>query len=162
MNIDGTVYIAEGVRLVGEQITIGKDSSVWFNSVIRQTGDEPVTIGSRTNFQDLSVIHTAEGYPVSVGDGVTIGHMCLIHGCTIGNNTLIGMGSTVMNGAVIGNNCLIGAGSLVTEGKTIPDGMLAFGRPAKVVRELTEEELASLEDSAEEYCRDARRLSGRE
>lgn len=155
MDIDKTVYIADGAKIVGDNITIGAGSSVWFNSVIRCDESETVTIGRDTNFQDLSVMHTAPGYSTSVGDGVTIGHMCLIHGCTIGDNTLIGMGSIVMNGAVIGSNCIIGAGSLVTEGKVIPDGSMAFGRPAKIVKELTEEQIEGNRASARAYADEA-------
>lgn len=157
MKIDDSVFVADGAKLIGDGLSIGKESSVWFNAVVRCDEDITVTIGERTNIQDLCTVHTAPGYPVSVGDGVTVGHMSLIHGCTIGNNTLIGMGSIIMNGAVVGSNCIIGAGSLVTEGKVIPDGSMAFGRPAKVVRELTEEEIASLTESADHYVDDSRR-----
>ena len=143
--------MADGVVLDGEDISIGRDSSVWFNSVLRVNKGESIVIGERTNIQDLSMIHTGKGHSVRIGDGVTVGHMCLLHGCTIGSNTVIGMGSIVMNGASIGSNCMIGAGSLVTEGKTIPDGCLAYGRPAKVIRELTEDEIRSLAGAAEEY-----------
>lgn len=151
MKIDKSVFMADGAKVVGENITIGAGSSVWFNSVIRCDDGETIEIGERTNFQDLSTMHTGTGCSVKVGDDVTIGHMCLIHGCTIGSNTLIGMGSIVMNNASIGDNCIIGAGSLVTEGKTIPDGMMAFGRPAKVVRPLTEEEIENITHSAVLY-----------
>lgn len=156
MKIDDTVYVADGAKIVGENITIGRDSSVWYNSVIRCDKTETVSIGERTNIQDLTMIHTATGHSVSIGNGVTIGHQCLIHGCTIGDNTLIGMGSVIMNDAVIGNNCIIGAGSLVTEGKIVPDGTMAFGRPAKPVKDLTEEQIRDIALSAEVYVEESR------
>ncbi len=158
MDVKDSVYIADGAKIVGNNISIGDESSVWFNSVIRQSGDTYVEIGDRTNIQDLCVIHTGAVESVKIGDDVTVGHMCLIHGCSIGNNTLVGMNSTIMNGAVIGENCVIGAGSLVTEGKTIPDGCMAFGRPAKVVRELTEGEIAKLKLSAQTYVDESREM----
>lgn len=152
MDIDKTVFIADGVRLAGDDISIGKDSSIWYNSVLRCSSGDKIIIGERSNIQDLCLLHiSTRGHSVIVGDGVTVGHMCIIHGCTIGDNTLIGMGSTIMNGAVIGKNCIIGAGSLVTQGKTIPDGTLAFGRPAKVIRELTEDEIEGNRRAAEKY-----------
>lgn len=153
MSIDKTVFMAEGCRVAGENISIGRDSSVWYNTVIRCDETESVSIGERTNIQDLSMIHTAIGYPVRIGNNVSVGHMCIIHGCTIGDNTLIGMGSTIMNGAVVGSNCVIGAGSLVTEGKEIPDGSMAFGRPAKIVRELSQEQIEEFMGPAERYVK---------
>ena len=165
MKTDRSVFIADGAKLVGDNISIGKDSSVWYNAVIRsgESSDEYIRIGERTNIQDLTMIHVAHGGPVSIGSDVTIGHQCLIHGCTIGDNTLIGMGSIIMDNAVIGSNCVIGAGSLVTEGKVIPDGSLAFGSPAKVVRALTEEQIADVSHSAELYVqeKDSHLISGK-
>lgn len=161
MKIDESVYIADGAIVNGDNITIGKDSSVWFNSVVRCDEEQSITVGERTNIQDLTMVHVGTGYSVSVGDDVTVGHMCLLHGCTIGNNTLIGMGSIVMNGAVIGENCVIGAGSLVTEGKTIPDGTMAFGRPAKVVRDLTPEEIEGIRYSADTYVEEAAHMKAK-
>lgn len=155
MKIDKTVYVAEGAKMIGDNITIGANSSIWYNSVIRCDENESIVIGEGTNIQDLSMMHTAPGVSVKVGNGVTIGHMCLIHGCTIGDNTLIGMGSVVMDNAVIGNNCIIGAGSLVTGGTVIPDGYMAFGRPAKVVKELTSEQIESNKYSAELYVHES-------
>lgn len=155
MNTDKSVFIAEGAKVIGDRISIGAGSSVWYNSVVRCSDDDSISIGANTNIQDLCMLHTGHGYSVSVGDGVTVGHMCIIHGCTIGDNTLIGMGSTIMNGAVVGKNCIIGAGSLVTEGKIIPDGSMAFGRPAKVVKELTEEQIAGIKYSADLYSEEA-------
>lgn len=155
MDIDKTVFIAEGARVIGDKISIGQGSSVWYNAVVRCSDDDSVTIGENTNIQDLCMVHTGHGYSVNVGSNVTVGHMCIIHGCTIGDNTLIGMGSIVMNGAEIGKNCVIGAGSLVTEGKVIPDGSMAFGRPAKIVKELTEEQIAGIKYSADLYVKEA-------
>ena len=154
MIIDETVYIADGARLVGDNISIGKNSSIWYNSVIRCDENESVVIGEGTNIQDLSTIHTGTGFSVKIGNGVTAGHMCLLHGCTIGDNTLIGMGSVIMDNAVIGNNCIIGAGSLVTGGTVIPDGHMAFGRPARVVKELNDEQIEHNKLSAEVYVQE--------
>ena len=159
MTIDETVYIADGAKIVGQNIKIGERSSVWFNSVIRCDENETVTIGSKTNIQDLTMVHTGPGHSVNIGDGVTVGHKCLIHGCSIGDNTLIGMGSIIMDGAHIGSNCVIGAGSLVTEGKLIPDGSLAFGSPAKVIREAGEDMIANNKHSADLYAEEAAKLT---
>ncbi len=146
---ESKVYIAEGARVIGD-VTIGDYSGIWYNAVVR--GDEEaIRIGERTNIQDNCTLHADHGYPVEIGDGATIGHACIIHGCSIGDNSLIGMGSIVLNGAKIGNNCLIGAGSLVTGGTVIPDGWMAFGSPAKPVRPLKEEEIAGNEASAKSY-----------
>jgi carbonic anhydrase/acetyltransferase-like protein (isoleucine patch superfamily) len=151
-------HIAKECVLVGN-VTIGSDSSVFYHSTLR--GDiEPIVIKDGTNVQDNCVFHASTGSPVTVGNGVTIGHSSIIHGCEIGDNSLIGMGSIVMNGAKIGRNCLLGAGSLVTEGTHIPDGSLAYGRPAKVIRPLKEEEIASLYHSRDVYIECSRRLFG--
>ena len=150
MEIAENVYIAKGVLMRGN-VKIGEQSSVWFNSVVRSSHDMPITIGRRSNIQDGSVIKTSEHGGVRIGDDVTVGHMVLLHGCTVGDRSLIGMGSTIMNDAKIGSDCIIGAGSLVTQGTVIPDGMMAFGRPAKVIRPLTGPEKESLVASAETY-----------
>ena len=155
--MDG-VYIAPNASVMGS-VKIGRDSSVWYGCVIRADMNS-ITIGSRTNIQDNTVIHVDEGKPVVIGDNVTVGHSCLIHGCTIGNNTLIGMGSIILNGAKIGNNCLIGAGSLITGKTVIEDGSLVMGSPAKVKKELNEEQIAELSESAEEYVELAERHFG--
>ena len=149
MTIDQTVFKADGCHIVGD-VTIGKHSSVWYNAVIRADTDR-IIIGESTNIQDNCVLHVDAGHPLTVGNGVTVGHSAILHGCTIGDNTLIGMGSIILNDAVIGRDCIIGAGTLVTQKKTIPDGSLVYGNPAKVVRALTEEEIASNRHSAEEY-----------
>ena len=124
-------------------MTIGKDSSVWYNAVIRADTDR-IMIGEATNIQDNCVLHVDAGHPLTVGNGVTVGHSAILHGCTIGDNTLIGMGSIILNDAVIGKDCIIGAGTLVTQKKNIPDGSLVYGNPAKVVRALTEEEMEQI------------------
>ena len=146
-NIDDSVFIAEGA-------TVGKDSSIWFNAVLR--GDEDrIAVGEGSNIQDNCVIHCGQGYSTIVGNGVTVGHLALLHGCTIGDNTLIGMHSTIMNGAVIGKNCVIGAGSLVTTGTVIPDNSVALGSPAKVIRSIKSEEIEYNKFDAEFYRKQA-------
>lgn len=147
--LQGNAWAADGAAVVGN-VTIGDESSVWYNAVIR--GDEaPIVIGSGSNVQDGAVVHVDKDYPCTIGNSVTIGHNAIIHGCTIGHNTVIGMGAIVMNGAEIGEDCIIGAGSLVTQGTVVPDGMMAFGSPAKVIRPLTEEEKKSNETNAIVY-----------
>ena len=129
-NIQGNAWVAPGACVVGN-VTLGDESSVWYNAVIR--GDmAPIVVGCGSNVQDGTVVHADAGFPCEIGNGTSIGHNAIIHGCTIGHNTVIGMGAIVMNGAKIGSDCIIGAGSLVTQGTFIPDGMLAFGSPAKV------------------------------
>ena len=150
-------WIAPTAVLVG-RIIVEAQASVWFGVVAR--GDnEPIIIGMGSNVQENSVLHTDMGYPLTIGSGCTIGHKAMLHGCTIGNNSLIGMGATVLNGARIGNNCLIGAGALVTEDKEIPDNSLVIGSPGKVFRSLDEEAISSLARSAEGYVRNARRFA---
>ncbi len=158
MEIHDSVFIADGTNPEGDNITIGRQSSVWHNAVIRCTGEKTVVIGARTNIQDLCMLHTATHYPVIIGDNVTVGHQCIIHGCTIGDNTLIGMGTIIMDGAEIGSNCIIGAGSLVTAGVKIPDGQMAFGRPARVIRPVTEEQKEGNMHSAEVYVLEAEKF----
>jgi carbonic anhydrase/acetyltransferase-like protein (isoleucine patch superfamily) len=146
---DGNYWVAPGARLIG-RVMLGSEVSVWFNAVLR--GDnEPIVIGPGSNVQDGCVFHTDFGFPLTVGTGCTIGHMAMLHGCSIGDGSLVGMSATVLNGAVVGKNVLIGAGALVTEGKQIPDGVLVVGRPGKVVRDLTEAELAAIRHGAEVY-----------
>ena len=152
-----TAWIAPTAVLVGKVI-VRADAGIWFGVVAR--GDnEPITIGARSNVQENVVLHTDMGYPLTIGAGCTIGHKAMLHGCTIGDNTLIGMGATVLNGARIGRNCLIGAGALVTEGKEIPDGSLVVGTPGKVIRELDAEAIRRLTASADGYVRNARRFA---
>lgn len=150
-------WIAPTAVLVGKVI-VEADVGIWFGVVAR--GDnEPIRIGARTNVQENTVLHTDMGHPLIIGEGCTIGHKAILHGCTIGDNTLIGMGAIVLNGARIGKNCLIGAGTLITEGKHIPDGSLVIGAPGKVVRTVDEAVIASVRRSAESYVRNARRFS---
>jgi carbonic anhydrase/acetyltransferase-like protein (isoleucine patch superfamily) len=130
---------------------LGKDASVWFGATLR--GDnELISIGASSNVQDGAVLHTDPGFPMMIADNVSIGHQAMMHGCTVGEGTLIGIQSIVLNGAVIGKSCLIGAGAIITERKVFADGCLIFGAPAKVVRELTEEERANLVKVAENYA----------
>jgi carbonic anhydrase/acetyltransferase-like protein (isoleucine patch superfamily) len=145
------VFVADNARLIGD-IEIGSDSSVWFGCVLR--GDvNRIRIGARTNIQDLSVIHVNEGtHPTIVGDGVTVGHRVILHGCRVENGSLVGMGSVLLDGVVVEERAFVAAGSIVSPGTVVPAGHLVRGVPARVARELTAEELASLETSAESYC----------
>ncbi|GAE27510.1 carbonic anhydrase [Halalkalibacter wakoensis JCM 9140] len=147
--ISESVFIADGVTITGD-VTIGDESSIWFQTVIR--GDvSPTIIGKRVNIQDQSMLHQSPKYPLIIEDDVTVGHQVMLHSCTIRKNALIGMGSIVLDGAEIGEGAFIGAGSLVPPGKKIPANMLAFGRPAKVIRELTEEDLVDMARIRREY-----------
>lgn len=146
-------FVAENATVRG-RVTAGPGSSIYFGAVIRSESEETL-IGPDTNIQDNCVLHTDAGFPIRIGRGCTIGHGAILHGCTIGDNTLVGMGAIVLNGAKIGRDCIIGAGALVTQGMEIPDGSLAFGSPAKVRRALTEEEVRSNRAAAEFYCREA-------
>ena len=151
--VRGRCFVAPSAAVIGDVI-LDEDTSIWFGAVVR--GDvERITIGRRSNIQDNSVLHSDPGAPLTLDENVTVGHMVMLHGCTIGANSLIGIGSTILNRAVIGANCIVGANSLITEGKTFPDGVLILGSPARVVRELTEEELAKLPQSAERYVQRA-------
>lgn len=149
-------WIAPDANLIGRIVVKGA-ASVWFCATLR--GDnEVITLGEGSNIQENCVLHTDIGYPLTIGKGCTIGHKVMLHGCTIGDNSLIGMGATVLNGAKIGNNCLIGAGALITEGKEIPDGSLVMGVPGKVVRALDEEAIEGLRKSALGYQANMRRF----
>lgn len=143
------VYISETSVIIGD-VTLKSNANVWFGAVLR--GDvESIVIGKNTNIQENTVVHVDENDNVEVGDGCTVGHGAIIHGCKIGNNTLIGMGAIILNGAEIGNNSIVGAGSLVTQNKKFEDGVLILGNPAKVVRNLTEEEIENNKRSSLEY-----------
>ncbi len=155
MIIDESVFLADGAKVLGEDVKIDADCSIWYNAVVRCDDEEHVHIGNKTNIQDLCMVHTSPGCPTTIGNGVTIGHSCIIHGCTIGDNSLIGMGTILLDGAKIGKNCIIGDGSLVTKNTEIPDGCMAFGRPAKVVRELTEIEILTNQGTADWYVKEA-------
>ena len=150
------VWIAPDAHVIGD-VTLGEDVGVWFGSVLRGDND-PIVVGARSNIQEGTMMHTDAGFPLTVGEDCTIGHHAILHGCTIGDCSLVGMGATILNGAVIGDNCLIGANALVTEGKQIPEGSLVIGAPAKVVRELSADEIAGLKASAQGYVANARRF----
>ncbi|QKV18073.1 gamma carbonic anhydrase family protein [Oricola thermophila] len=153
----GPAFLAHDAKVIGK-VTLGEDSGIWFGCVLR--GDnERITIGARTNVQEHCIMHTDMGFPLVVGDGCTIGHRAMLHGCTVGNNSLIGIGAIVLNGAKIGRNCLVGAGALVTEGKEFPDGSLIIGSPARVARTLDDKAIAMLRESADHYVENARRFS---
>ena len=150
-------YVADSAQVIGNVI-LEEGAGIWFGAVLR--GDnESITVGKGSNIQENCVLHTDIGFPLLIGEGCTIGHAAILHGCTIGNNSLVGMGAKVLNGAKIGANCLIGAGALVTEGKEIPDNSLVLGSPAKVVRTLGEDVEAMLKLSASHYVENAKRFS---
>ena len=150
-------WIAPNAVVLGD-VELKRGASVWFGAVLR--GDnEPIVIGENSNVQDGSVLHTDIGIPLTLGRNVTIGHQVMLHGCTVGDNSLIGIGSLVMNRAVIGKNCLIGSKTLITEGKVFPDGVLVMGSPGKVVRELSEAEISFLEASAHHYVENWKRYA---
>ncbi|MEP9398306.1 gamma carbonic anhydrase family protein [Mesorhizobium sp. KR2-14] len=149
-------WIAPDATVIGS-VGIGRDVGIWFGSVIR--GDnERIEIGAGSNIQEHTVMHTDPGFPLTIGQGCTIGHRAILHGCSIGENSLIGMGAIVLNGAKIGRNCLVGAGALVTEGKEFPDNSLIVGSPAKVVRMLDDQAVERLRESATHYVENARRF----
>ncbi len=148
-------FVAPNATLIGS-VLLKNQSSVWFNTVIRGDNDL-ITVGEHSNVQDGSVLHTDPGIPLTIGSDVTVGHMVMLHGCTIGDNTLIGIGSVILNGAKIGKNCIIGANSLIAEGKEIPDGSLVMGSPGKVVRELNPAQMQMNKMSAMHYVENARR-----
>ena len=153
---DGPYFVAPTAVLIGA-VKLEPHSSVWFGSVLR--GDnELIHIGERSNVQDNCVLHTDLGYPLVIGPGVTVGHTVTLHGCMIGENTLIGMGATIMNGVKIGKNCIIGAGALIPEGKEIPDNSLAVGAPARAIRTLEEPQIAMLRAAADIYVDNSRRF----
>src|SRR5882724_5998485 len=147
----GEHFIADNATLIGTVI-LHHQSSVWYNAVIRGDSDV-ITIGERTNIQDGAVLHADPGIPMTLGSNVSVGHMAMLHGCTVGDGSLIGIGAIVLNHAVIGKGCLIGAGALIPEGKSYPDGVLVVGTPGKIVRELKPEEKAGLLENANIYVR---------
>lgn len=150
-------WIAPGAHVMGK-VDLAEDVGIWFGAVLR--GDnEWITIGARTNIQENTIIHTDWGSPTIIGEDCTIGHSAIIHGCTIGKNSLIGMGATILNGAKIGNNCLVGANALVTEGKEFPDNSLIVGSPAKAIRTLDEASAAKLKASALNYTENWKRFA---
>ena len=154
--VDPSAWVADSAQVMGA-VTLGADASIWFGTVVR--GDtETITIGRGSNIQDGSVMHADVGKPIVVGNHVTVGYKVMLHGCTIGDESLIGIGAVVLNGAKIGRNCLVGAGALVTEGKEFPDGSMIIGSPAKAVRQLTPEQMEGLRWSARHYVANARRF----
>jgi len=153
---DGDFWIAPGAHVIGN-VAVGSGVGIWFGATIR--GDaESIVVGEGSNVQENCVLHTDPGFPLIVGAGCTVGHKAMLHGCQIGENSLIGMGATILNGAKIGNNCLIGACALVTEGKEIPDGSLVMGSPARVIRDLDPATIEGLRQSARHYQQNMRRF----
>ncbi len=150
-------WVADTAVLIG-RVVLQADANVWFGAVLRGDNEE-IRIGAGSNVQENAVLHTDMGYPLTIGESCTIGHKAMLHGCTIGAGTLIGMGATILNGARIGAGCLIGACALITEGKVIPDGSLVMGSPGRVVRELDDEARLALLQSADRYCATARRFA---
>ena len=152
-----SAWVAETAQVIG-RVALGEDASVWFGAVLR--GDnEWITLGARSNVQDGSVLHTDMGSPLTLGDDVTVGHQVMLHGCHIGDGSLVGIQAVVLNGARIGKSCLVGAGALVTQDKEFPDGSLIVGSPAKLLRPLTEHELARMARGAAHYVDNARRYA---
>ena len=145
----GDNWIAPNATIIGD-VTLEKNTSIWFNATLR--GDvENILIGEGSNVQDGSVLHTDPGYPLKVGKNVTIGHMVMLHGCTVGDNSLIGIGAVILNNAKIGKNCIIGAKALITENKVIPDNSLVVGAPGKIIRQVTEEEKQAVSENTKHY-----------
>jgi carbonic anhydrase/acetyltransferase-like protein (isoleucine patch superfamily) len=153
--IAASAWVADSADVIG-RVALADDASVWFNAVLR--GDtEWLHVGRGSNVQDGSVLHADPGMPLVIGENVTVGHQVMLHGCTVGDGSLVGIQSVVLNGVKIGRNCLVGAGALLTEGKEFPDGVLIMGSPAKVVRPLTPEQIAGLASAAKHYVENARR-----
>ena len=152
---EGEFWIAPNAQVIGK-VRLGANASIWFGVVLRGDNEE-IYVGPGSNVQDNSVLHTDPGYAVSIGENCTIGHRAILHGCAIGDNSLIGMGATLLNGVKIGRNCLIGANALVTEGKSFPDNSLIVGSPAKLFRELDEIDVQRLKESAARYVANWRR-----
>ncbi len=149
-------FIADNATVIGS-VVIHNNVSIWFNAVIRGDNDV-ITIGEGTNIQDGTVIHTDGGIPLNIGRGVTVGHQAMLHGCTIGDNSLIGINSVILNNAEIGKNCIIGANSIVPQGREIPDNSLALGSPARVIKTLTDDMVEELKHSAEHYIENFKRF----
>ena len=147
--VDDNFWIAPNASVIGE-VNLERDASVWFNAILR-ADNEPITIGEGSNVQDGAIIHTDPGFACSIGKKVTVGHMAMLHGCSIGDGSLIGIGSVVLNGAKIGKNCIIGSKALVTEGMDVPDGSMVLGIPGKIKKTLTEEEQSVVPLGADHY-----------
>lgn len=150
------VWVAPNASVIGA-VSLGENANIWFGVVIR-CDNEPITIGKDTNIQDNSVLHSDPGMPLTIGAGVTVGHKAMLHGCTVGDNSLIGIGATVLNGAIIGKNCIIGAHALITEGKVIPDNSLVVGSPGRVIKTLGDTQVQILKASALHYVENAERF----
>lgn len=155
MTVGDAYFVAPSASVIG-RVTLGEDASVWFNAVLRADGNT-ITIGTRSNVQDTAVVHVDGDAPTLIGDEVTIGHAATVHGCTVGDRSLIGIGATILSHAVIGRHCIVGAGALITERKQFPDRSLIIGAPAKRIREVTEAEMRMLEQSALHYAENGRR-----
>ncbi|MBT2299429.1 gamma carbonic anhydrase family protein [Variovorax paradoxus] len=150
-------YVADNAQVIGS-VVMGENASIWFGVVARGDSDT-LTIGRNSNIQDLSMLHADAGVPLTIGENVTVGHHVVLHGCTVGDNSLIGIGAVVLNNARIGRNSIVGAGSVVTEGKEFPDNSLIIGAPAKVVRTLDEAAAARLRQNADHYVKNAQRFA---
>lgn len=154
--VAASAWVADNAQVMGD-VVIGDNASVWFGTTVRGDTDT-ITIGAGSNIQDGSVLHADDGVPLTIGANVTVGHQVMLHGCTIGDGSLIGIGAVVLNGAQIGKGCLVGAGSLVTEGKAFPDGSMILGSPARVVKSLSPEQIEGLQQSALRYQQNAQRF----
>ena len=153
--VAASAWVADNAQVIGD-VVLGEDSSVWFGATLR--GDtETITVGRGSNIQDGSVLHADVGFPMTLGENVTVGHQVMLHGCTVGDGSLIGIGAVVLNGVKIGKHCLVGAGALVTEGKEFPDGSMILGSPARVTKTLTPEQIEGLRRSAKHYIDNAAR-----
>ena len=153
--IDPQSWVAPNAIVIGD-VRLARNASIWWSATVRGDND-PVSIGENSNIQDNCVLHTDEGVPLSIGRDVTVGHLVMLHGCTVGDGALIGIGSVLLNRAVIGKGCIVGANTLIPEGKVFPDRMLIVGSPGKVVRELSDQDVANLQKSAEHYVANAQR-----
>ncbi|HSD36938.1 MAG TPA: gamma carbonic anhydrase family protein [Rhodocyclaceae bacterium] len=149
-------WVAESATVLGT-VQLGRNVSVWFNAVLRGDND-PIVVGDGSNVQDGAILHTDDGIPLTVGEHVTIGHMAMLHGCSVGDGSLIGINAVILNGAVVGKNCLIGANCLIPENKVIPDRSLVVGTPGRIIRQLTDEEVAGMQKNAEIYVENAARF----
>ena len=154
-SIHPTAWVADSAQVIG-QVVLEENVSIWFGVILRGDNDV-ISIGKGSNIQENSVLHIDRGHPLVIGENVTIGHQVMLHGCTVGDNSLVGIGAVVLNDAKIGKNCLVGAGSLVTEGKEFADGSLIMGSPAKAVRQMSPEQIESLKSNAQHYVENAAR-----
>jgi carbonic anhydrase/acetyltransferase-like protein (isoleucine patch superfamily) len=155
--IHETAWVADSAQVIG-RVVLEAETSIWFGAVARADSGDVMRIGRGSNAQEHCVLHADPGFPLTIGENVTVGHKAMLHGCTVGDGSLIGIGAIVLNGAVFGRNCLVGAGALVTEGKTFPDGSMILGSPAKVVKMLSPEQIEGLARSAAHYRQNARRF----